>query len=333
MLSIIKAALKKTIIFKWYLKYRFKKTVQAVCKYEGHMFVKTNMDSSQSKQGEEARLVAIYHVIEKGLTMPNRRLGFGQDTVLVLVSKLSAFKSAWNASQSEAYQHAVAVLKEYRDLHSGHQYELREDVVAALKELLQEEDICASQQINMTPNVFWSAGMSNFAEFSASRHCCRHYSEEEVPLELIKNAIELANNAPSACNRQPCKVYCVTEQQKMEKLLAIQGGNRGFGHLANKVLVLTCDRRAFMPNEMLSVHVNGGIYLMNLCYALHYHHIAHCILTWVPTPANDVITHDLLGIDHAEAIIAVLSIGFPPKDFILASSPRKSVEDTLILVK
>ncbi len=297
--------------------------------HEQRAFQTWNMDASISSVGEAARLAAMYHVVEKGLTMPGRRLGFGQAAVSNLARRVIGFRKMYGENCSE-YKHAVAVLAEYYKLHEQEQVELLRSTKEALEECLN--GVVPSAQPRMTPEAYWGANKSDFAAFSTSRHSVRHYGKGSVPLEDIEAAVALANNAPSACNRQPCKVYCVQESGKMAKLLQIQGGNRGFGHLADKVLVLTCNRRAFMPNEPLSVYVNGGIYLMNLAYSLHYYKIAHCILTWVPTPENDILAHELLGIDMAEAVIALLTCGVLPADFMHALSPKKKVNETFSLL-
>lgn len=60
-------------------------------------------------------------------------------------------------------------------------------------------------------------------------------------MEDLMQAIELAQNAPSACNRQPGRVHLVENDLLKHKILDIQGGNRGFGHMADKVLIVTVE--------------------------------------------------------------------------------------------
>ena len=327
----LKEILEGTCIFRLYLRIAIWRKVHSAFLHEQREFASQNMDVRSSRVGESARLAAMYHVIEKGLTMPNRRLGFGQTMVIALTKRIIAFYEKYGEECAES-RHAIAVLLEYYKLHEREQFELELATKDALEKCLKGYGIEASQQKQVTAEEYWRNNMADFAAFSSSRHSVRHYSDGIVPFETIKSAVSLANNAPSACNRQPCKVYCVQDAEKKTKLLHIQGGNRGFGHLADKVLVVTCDRQAFMPNEPFSVHVNGGIYLMNLAYALHFYKIAHCILTWVPTAENDILAHKLLGIESTEAIIAIMTCGVLPREMMLAASPRKSVDETLALI-
>ena len=46
-------------------------------------------------------------------------------------------------------------------------------------------------------------------------------------LESIEQAVELAKYAPSACNKQPVRIYVVFDKENVEKILDMQQGNRG----------------------------------------------------------------------------------------------------------
>lgn len=328
----MKEFLRKTRIFKVYVKQRVRWIVRAIFRHEAKLFVRYGMDTAKSKSGELARLTAMYHVIEKGLTMPSRRLGFGQPAVLSVLRKMDELREM-GGDKSDEYVHAAAVLTEYYELHRRESYELEQDVQRELEVMMAREKVPASSQSSSNPESYWSATYADFAAFSNSRHSVRHYGEASVPMETIRAAIKLANNAPSACNRQPCRVYCLSNKDKIAEFLKIQGGNRGFGHLADKVLILTSTRKSFMLGDPFAVYVNGGIYLMNLSYALHYHRVAHCILGWSPLVNDERYVRQELGIDEFEAIICAFTLGsLPDGEFALALSPRKDVDETLICI-
>ena len=66
---------------------------------------------------------------------------------------------------------------------------------------------------------------------------------------------------------------------------------------------------------------------MNLCYALHYYGVAHCILHWSVSPETDRTAHGLLNIPANEAIVQVLACGLPPDTFDVAASPRRLLDE------
>ena len=69
------------------------------------------------KAAARAEIVMGYHVLEKGLTMPRRRLGFGKGAVVHLVNLISSFERRFGTDDAQV-RHAVAVLRAYRELHS-----------------------------------------------------------------------------------------------------------------------------------------------------------------------------------------------------------------------
>ena len=68
---------------------------------------------------------------------------------------------------------------------------------------------------------------------------------------------------------------------------------------------------------------------MNLCYALHYGKVAHCILNWSTDAATDRKAHSLLEIPENEVIAILVACGRPAEKFRVPCSPRKHIESLL----
>ena len=271
-----------------------------------------------------AEIVMGYHVLEKGLTMPHRRLGFGKGAVLHLINLVTAFARRFGLEDQQVV-HAIGVLRAYRELHKD-----SPDAFPRLDAFLaQHAHVPAATQPHVTREAFFAAKDSPFPVFAASRHVVRHFAGA-VPRETLEAAIALALTAPSACNRQHARVHVVDSKDLAARLFALQGGTRGFGQDADKVLVVTADLSSVRWGwERHDAYTNGGIFVMNLCYALHYHGIAHCILHWSVTPATDRAAHALLGIPENEVIVQVLACGLAPEEFDVASSPRRTLNEVM----
>lgn len=281
----------------------------------------------------EALLAAIgmeYHRLEKGLTMPDFRPGFGQGVVTGLISLIRRYAATHPLPAFEV-SHALAILAEYRNLHRQYPDTLNKATAEALDGLLGDMPAEASCQPAMTPEAFWADAGSDFPRFSASRHCVRELAGP-APVESIRAAVGLACNAPSACNRQYVRVHFYNTPEKIREILALQNGNRGFGHLASQLLIITTDFSGMRwQEERHDMYTNAGIFLMNLCYALHYHKVAHCLLNWSEGAAKDAALHSLAGIPEQEAIVTLITCGKPADHFKLTSSPRKSAQDILTM--
>ncbi len=312
----------KRALSAWILKIKMRREACIAFRYDKAQFMENagalHLDR---KAAARAEIVMGYHVLEKGLTMPRRRLGFGKGAVVHLVNLIQSFEKRFG--NDPQVRHAVGVLRAYRELHRE-----SPDPMPRLDAFLAEHaDVPAAAQPHVRREDFFAAKDAPFPAFAASRHVVRHFAGT-VPRETVEEAVSLALTAPSACNRQHARVHVIDDPALRDRLFAVQGGTRGFGADADKVIVVTADLSAVRWGwERHDCYVNGGIFVMNLCYALHYLGIAHCILHWSVSPDVDREAHRFLGIPPNEAIVQVIACGMPPEEFDIASSPRLSVSD------
>nr|BFF40022.1 hypothetical protein BACY1_18270 [Tenacibaculum mesophilum] len=89
----------------------------------------------------------------------------------------------------------------------------------------------------------------SFKEFSLSRSSVRSFKEEKISKERIEKVINLANNAPSVCNRQASRVFLLEDKDKIDQTLKIQKGLRGYESQIKQLMVLTVDRSFFIQLE------------------------------------------------------------------------------------
>jgi hypothetical protein len=282
-----------------------------------------------------AQVIHTYHGLEKGLTMPNRRLNFGHDAVLTLVRLIKQYVCSYGKPIGQV-AHAIGVLKAYLIMHKEvdgtDNIEFWNEIHALVDEY---PNIKPSIQPHLTADMFYANVNSDFEHFARSRHTLRHY-DGPVDEDDIKKAVALAMTAPSACNRQPVRVHCISNQIIKDKVLNLQSGNRGFGKNADKVLIVTGDLSDICwVDERYDLYTNCGIFIMNLCYSLFYYKIAHCILNWSigVNPQKDIELHQVTGIPDNEVVAAIFTCGKTPNEFDVAQSPRKSVDEILLFHK
>lgn len=279
-----------------------------------------------------ARLILAYHIVEKELTMPGRRMGFGRARVLSLMDRIETFEAQYGTGESQA-KHAAGVVRAYAELHDGWDGKSADKAFWNRVDAFvgRRKDIPAARQWHGTREAFFADRNQAFPAFARSRHSVRDYESASVPLECLRDAVELATTAPSACNRQYTRVHCVTDKTLIGRILTLQNGNHGFGHLADKLLVVTADLEGVTgTNERHDLFTNGGMFLMNLCYALHWHGIGHCILNWSTPPASDAALRKLLPLKDSERVVALLTCGIPPPEFDVTASPRKKVSEVFV---
>lgn len=270
------------------------------------------------------------HGVEKGITMPGFRLGFGTEKIPLITKAMNLYLEQGGNAESFEYLAGVRILKEYLDVHKKAEFELPETIITLINKAVCLSHEKASHQKLITREEFFSHKHSDFAQFSASRHTIRNFAGQ-ADRESIREAVALATNAPSACNRQYIKAHLYEGNEITEQMRQLQGGTNGFGHLANQVILITADMNALMwMHERHDLWNNAGLFLMNLCYALHYKEIGCCICAWSVSPEQDEAMHKLAGLPDSEIITTMLLIGKVPEQFYIASSPRKELSQVLI---
>jgi nitroreductase len=152
-----------------------------------------------------------------------------------------------------------------------------------------------------------------------------------VPNDLIAQAVSLAQLSPSACNRQPCKVYVAEDEILKNALLSHQNGNSGFGHLAPIIFVVTSNSNHFFGAiERNQPFIDGGLFSMSLLFALQTQGLVSCCLNWCVSPSTDSAVHTLLNIPKSERIIMYIAAGFPVINTTVPKSHRKEISNALV---
>lgn len=278
-------------------------------------------------------IIKDYHAIEKGLTMPELRMGFGQPKIISLIEMCLEYISKYDF-ENEQLKHSIEVIFEYKDFHDNKGYKLNSETQQSIEKLRKEvKNNNVSKQIKISKHDYFKYSNESFSLFSKSRYSVRNYTNEELKVERIENALSLAQKAPSACNRQCWRTYVYTEKETINNILEEQGGNRGFGNLTNKLIVITSElgvfNRAYERNQAF---IDGGIYAMNLLYALHHDGIGACILNCSTWPEKDIRLRNLTRVKDSEVFIAMIACGEVPDEFRICYSKRNSINSINTLI-
>lgn len=123
-----------------------------------------------------------------------------------------------------------------------------------------------------------------------------------------------------------------TDKEKISEILTLQGGNRGFGHLADKLIVLTQEQGiSHGVYERHQIYVDGGMFAMNLLYALHYKKIVACSLNCNFSMMKERKMRKICNVDSSEMFVMMISCGIAPDNFKIASSKRIPLSNLLTI--
>jgi nitroreductase len=158
----------------------------------------------------------------------------------------------------------------------------------------------------------------------------RQFDARPVQDAMIEAAASAARYAPSVCNRAAPQVWSVNDADLARRLLAHQNGNRGFGHEAGRILVVTARQAAFHTvGERYQGWIDGGLFAMALIHALHAQGLGTCCLNWSVEPETDRAFKQEAGLPVDDLVIMLLAVGHLPERFAVAMSTRRPLDDVL----
>lgn len=325
MKNILKSILPNLIYLKIRSFIRYVRTLKCFI-YDMNKYYKHSVGISESEESKAlSHIMMKTHVVEKGLTMPNMKYGFGQERILDLLKILEEHISTYGTTNPRIY-YAIGVLKDYYNIHYEKKETFTEHFISKLEVFLnQVKEVKVVEQSKVLKNDYF-CNYTNFIEFSNSRHSIRNFTMDKVDLKLLTNAVEMCKNSPSACNRQSIRVHIYQDFNSIQKILKIQGGNRGFGNLVSNLIIITFDMSVYFEGiERNAGFVDGGIYSMNLLYFLHELKLGACILNTSTDIDKDKNLRKVTNIPEKEEFVAMIAVGVLPSEFKIALSKRDPI--------
>lgn len=280
---------------------------------------------SKTYKTNEGAIIKLTHSIEKRISFENRDVAFGKQKALKLLDILELA----NKNQfvfKFPFDWALSTLHKYTELIKGkNEKKAFEERVTKLIQFQNIKNIHGGIFSFKREDIL-KASQNSFFEFSLNRHSIRNF---EVPADVqkVKKAIELAQKCPSTCNIQPIRTYLSNNKEKIQAVLRLQRGNRGFSEKIYQLIVITSELTLYNGiRERNQCYIDGGIFALSLAYSLHFYGIGSCMLNWASTIKEDIELQKILEIPKTEKIILIMPIGIIPENNLIPVSKRRPIE-------
>ncbi|MCU8159172.1 nitroreductase family protein [Vibrio vulnificus] len=281
----------------------------------------------------ECQIILDYHSVEKGLLFNKTKPRFAQHRIKSLNKNLHnpLIREHYARSQVRV---ALQVMCLYYELHEKMEINI-EDYYPKSDYLIYRDILGEHYKEEFSGVITYDSSdfydrvdELNFSLFSNSRKSIRQFTGERIAQLKIEQAIELALNTPSVCNRQASRVYLVDDKSKIDKILDIQGGFTGYSSEVQQLLIVTVDRNYFYTvGERNQLFIDGGMFLMNLLYSLHYNGIAACPANWGKTIQEEKRLESVITISESEKIICMIPVGVASDSFKVTLSKRRCLSE------
>lgn len=284
---------------------------------------------------EEARILILAHSLEKGMGLPNVNIGYGKDKAQKLCDALIKYNKIMPSNTSYTFIEGIGIMKMYIRFQKDNGVvidDIQKKYDSLYNKLTNEqkekiEKYKCGYEIIEKRMFLDDIKKADFERIISTRRSVREFTDAEVKKKDVLEAIRLANYAPSACNRQPIKVYFTLGEDSSRKINDNISGNKSFTQNVKNFAVITADRAYFSGEEQYQWYINGGIYLAYFIESLHVLGIGSCVMQWFAFSKNEKKLKGLLGIRNSEAIIAVVSLGYYAERFKCICAQRREVDE------
>lgn len=182
------------------------------------------------------------------------------------------------------------------------------------------------------------------------RRTVRHFSDEPIPLDVVRRCIHAAGQAPSGANKQPWTFALVTDPEVKARIRvaaeeeerAFYGGrapqswlddlvpfatdaHKPFLEIAPALIVVFAQSKASDGSKHYYVKESVGIACGMLLAALHQCGLA--TLTHTPSPMG--FLSEVLTRPENERAYLLIPVGYPAPDCLVPQIERKPLEEML----
>lgn len=289
----------------------------------------SSVQPETSRENLAAWITMLYHNIEKGLSLPQPRPGFGREAVGRLVDYLDRYINRFGHDEISAY--AIGALEGYVRFNQSSGLLPDEipdyDRIAIL--LASSPEVRGGTK-EVEKAEFQRPSRDVSLDFFSGRSSVRQFDQRAVDSADYEFAARAAQKTPAVCNRQFSRVYVTTDRPVIAKALAIQGGARGFAESVPALAVITTSTRAYWnAGERMQPWTDGGMFAMSFVLGLHARGLGSVCLNWSKTAKDDELFQSAFAIQADEVIVMLVAFGHVPDKFEVALSPRIPLEQTL----
>jgi len=292
--------------------------------YEASTLGRIEALSSKYEGGvSNAHIRRCIHRLEKGMFHQKRKTTFGESIIEELWEELNRFKIN-NGLDSSELVWAKETLQSYIEL-------VPNNKAKKCLSILETYPSINNEQIDRgnIENINYQM-LSNLID---QRESIRFFENIKVEMCLIEQAVDLAKQGPSACNRQPYSIHVLQEPADINAIGSLAPGTQGFLEGVPVLLAIVGTESSFRHyKDRHLVYTDSGIFVGHLVLSLEALGLSSCVLNWVSDWANDRQAIKYLNLSLSNTIVCLMAIGYRKKDCVAPKSFKKN-NQTMITYK
>lgn len=278
--------------------------------------------------GSQALLRRNTHRLEKGLLMRPRRPVFAVEYIGETIDSLARILDRPDQSTAEL-QWTGDVLRKYFDETEP------TSATSAARERFNElmprlPEYSGAVPFPRTQSESLGVTPEGLLALARRRRSVRWFLPDRVPRELVRQAMLVAREAPSACNRQPFVFRVFDDPERVREIARIPMGTTGYGDQIPLLIVVVGQMRNFFdPRDRHLIYIDGALAGMSLILALETLGLASCVINWPDVEEREVAMRRILGLAADERPVFLIGVGYADPEGLIARSAKRPLEELL----
>lgn len=280
----------------------------------------------KQNQLPNAQLRRNIHRLEKGLIMKPRKSIFALEYIQETIDCYE-YLYCKNGLTSEL-EWAKNVLTDYFSVINSNGSDL-------LTHMLNKFENIGSGAGDMRPYqakeiINSSLSYEELKEFILTRRSTRWFDGNTVPREKIELAVQVATQAPSACNRQPFQFIVADKKPILAQLSQLPMGTVGFASNIPCMVAVVGDYSNFeFERDRHLIYIDASLSTMQFLLALKTLGVSGCIINWPEIDSLNKEVSSLLSLKPYESVIMLIAIGYAEPTGGIAYSHKKENSELL----
>lgn len=306
--------------------FKFMREQRAVMAGKGQYYASLTKQHSKSLVGLRRNV----HRLEKALLMRPRRDMFAKDYIMETVEWYVQALRWWRANQAGfdeselnwahnvlgQYFQAVKtelspVADEARRMFNAQTYKPKQSDMYPYRRLADVKLPSYKQMLAL----------------SMHRRSVRWYLPKKVARKDIDEALLVARQSPTACNRLPYEFKIFDDPQLVKKVANTPFGTAGYADNIPVIAVLVGKLDSyFSARDRHAIYVDTSLAAMSFAFALETKGISTCMINWPDFEPLERKMQKLLGLRVDERPIMLMAIGYADPEGFVAYSQKKSLD-------
>ena len=306
-----------------------------------------NRIKSNDKESSNPLLRRNIHRLEKGLIMKPRKAVFALEYIEeTQQSFFFAAKRPHHCQQELSW--AKYVLAEYYQCVDSDHNEILSRLHTDFKRWIDECDNDKSsddgsegtkKKNKNTPYLYADlpspeVNYQQFLQFIKLRRSTRWFKPVRVCHEKLKQAVDVASQAPSACNRQPYQFYVIDQNPLLEQVSKLAIGSSGFAENIPCIIAVVGDYSNYEHvRDRHVIYIDSSLAAMQFMQALPTLGLSSCPLNWPELKVLDQKLSKILNLNKYQKTIMLIAVGEADESGGIPYSQKKSAEQLISFVQ